>query len=293
MIQPPRRATDPAPTLLRPAWAGALVGVLCGAVWAAPASWMALLLQRWTDTRVQALHASGTLWNGQASLALGAGPGSGAALAMPGQLSWTLRPTLFSPGGPGLQMQVQHPVLLAQGALVRLQWSGNTWALQMRAKEDGQAVTAQLPAAWLAGLGAPWNTLQPSGRLQLRLERLRWEAVPDRTAQLDLALRIQLTEVASRISTLPVLGDYELLLEGGSTVNARLSTRPGSALQLEGHGQWTPGGPVAFQGQASALAGREEALANLLNIIGRRDGPRSLMAFGSPELPGPTPAATQ
>ena len=283
--------------LQRWAWTGAFVGALCGAVLAAPAAWMGPLLNRVSAGRVQVQDASGTLWKGQARLALGAGPDSGVLMAVPGLLSWRLRPMWNDGSGPGLQMQAQHPVLDRQTALLAAQLgvrpSGLGWSFQLQGTPGDGSLTAQLPAAWLPGLGAPWNTLQPSGRLQFRLQRLSGTVQGGGPATLDLALRIELMDIASRISTLPVLGDYELLLEGGPVVQARLSSRPGSALQLEGQGRWTLGGPVAFRGQASALAGREEALSNLLNIIGRRDGPRSLMAYGSPGLDGPPPAATQ
>ncbi len=290
-------AATHAPSLRRWAWAGALIGALCGAVWAAPAAWMGPLLDRLSNGRVQARDATGTLWNGQARLALGAGPDSGGLMAVPGLFSWSLRPEWSSASGPGLQMQAQHPVLNRQRALLAAQMglrrSGLWWSFQLQGAQGDGPLTAQLPAAWLAGLGAPWNTLQPSGRLEFRLERLSGAVQGAGPAALDLALRIELLDIASRISTLPVLGDYELLLEGGPVVDARLSSRPGSALQLEGLGRWTLGGPVVFRGQASAQAGREEALSNLLNIIGRRDGPRSLMAYGSPGLDGPPPAPTQ
>ncbi len=287
----PERA--PLRSLRGAAWAGLLTGAVRGAVWAAPAAWMGVLLDRASQGRVQAFHATGTLWNGQATLALGGGPGSGVELSMPGRLTWTLRPVWGGAGGPGLQLTAHHPLLMAQAAQLNVHGSGAGWALQMGAAPGQGPLMVELPAAWLAGLGAPWNTLQPSGRLQLRLERLHWRSPANAAAPLDLALHIQMTEMASRISTLPVLGDYELQLQGGPTVMARLSSRPGSALQLEGQGRWTPGGPMAFQGQAWALAGREEALSNLLNIIGRRDGARSLMAFGPPGLLGPQPATTQ
>jgi general secretion pathway protein N len=254
------------------------------------------LLDRLSNGRVQVRDASGTLWNGQARLSLSAGPDSGVQMAVPGFLSWNLRPVWNSASGPGLQIQAQHPVLKGQTALLAAQLgvrrSGLRWSFQLQGAQGNGLLTAQLPAAWLAGLGAPWNTLQPSGRLQFRLERLSGAVQGAEPVTLDLALRIELLDIASRISTLPVLGDYELLLEGGPVVDARLSSRPGSALQLEGLGRWTLGGPVAFHGQAWALAGREEALSNLLNIIGRRDGPRSLMAYGSPGPDSP-PAPTQ
>jgi general secretion pathway protein N len=37
---------------------------------------------------------------------------------------------------------------------------------------------------------------------------------------------------------------------------------------------------LRFAGEARASAGHEEALSNLLNIIGRREGSRSLLSLG-------------
>ncbi len=50
-------------------------------------------------------------------------------------------------------------------------------------------------------------------------------------------------------------------------------------LQLSGHGQWA-GTRFRFEGEASAAPQRLDALSNLLNIIGRRDGARSLIKVG-------------
>mgnify|MGYP006994992472 CR=1 FL=1 len=51
------------------------------------------------------------------------------------------------------------------------------------------------------------------------------------------------------------------------------------ALQLSGSGRWV-GSRLHFNGAATAAPGREEALANLLNIIGRRSGARSIISIG-------------
>lgn len=59
----------------------------------------------------------------------------------------------------------------------------------------------------------------------------------------------------------------------------RLSTLEG-ALQLSGVGTLTSGGKSRFTGEAGAAPGREEALNNLLNIIGRRQGARSVLTIG-------------
>jgi len=57
-----------------------------------------------------------------------------------------------------------------------------------------------------------------------------------------------------------------------------LQTLQGS-LQLRGRGQWI-GGKLRFEGEAQAAPERQEALANLLNIIGQRMGARSLIKLG-------------
>jgi general secretion pathway protein N len=51
------------------------------------------------------------------------------------------------------------------------------------------------------------------------------------------------------------------------------------ALQLKGQGQWL-GERLRFTGEASAAEGQDAVLSNLLNIIGRRDGTRSLLSLG-------------
>ena len=50
-------------------------------------------------------------------------------------------------------------------------------------------------------------------------------------------------------------------------------------LQLSGQGQWV-GSRLHFRGEASASPEREAALSNLLNILGRRQGARSIITFG-------------
>ncbi len=84
--------------------------------------------------------------------------------------------------------------------------------------------------------------------------------------------------VASRLSTLRPMGSYRITLQGGTPAGLRLETLEGS-LQLAGSGQWV-GSRLRFRGEASAAPDREAALANLLNIIGRRNGPRSIISIG-------------
>ena len=74
------------------------------------------------------------------------------------------------------------------------------------------------------------------------------------------------------------MGSYRITLQGGTQASLRLETPEGS-LRLSGTGQWV-GGRLRFQGEATAVPGSEAALANLLNIIGRRSGDRSLISIG-------------
>ncbi|MBV8249557.1 MAG: type II secretion system protein N, partial [Comamonas sp.] len=50
-------------------------------------------------------------------------------------------------------------------------------------------------------------------------------------------------------------------------------------LQLSGQGRWVDS-RLHFNGEAAASPEREAALANLLNILGRRQGTRSIITFG-------------
>jgi general secretion pathway protein N len=133
---------------------------------------------------------------------------------------------------------------------------------------------SQWPAALLAGLGTPWNTLQPEGELQLATQGLsvEWSA-----GRLALAGRAELVaqRMSSRLSTLRPMGSYRITVQGGATPTLLLETLEGS-LQLTGQGQWI-GARLHFSGVAQAAPEREAALANLLNIIGRRSGARSLI----------------
>ena len=137
------------------------------------------------------------------------------------------------------------------------------------------------PAAWLAGLGTPWNTLQLGGVLQVASAGLVLQSVQGRW-RLDGALTLELLNASSRLSSLPQLGSYRLQLHGtgagGEAATLRLDTLAG-ALQLSGSGQWS-GAKLRFRGEARATEAEGPALSNLLNIIGRRQGALSVISIG-------------
>ena len=248
------------------AWAGLALGVLLALIVFAPARWLASGLQQASAGRMVLDDASGTVWNGSARLLLAGGTGSNDVSALPGRIDWRLRPAW---GGIDAELDATCcttqplPVrarLRPGGAEVRIGDQRTNW-----------------PAAVLAGLGTPWNTLQIDGDLQLATQGLSVEWVEGRLA---VAGRAELTasRVSSRLSTLKPIGSYRITLNGGSPSTLQLDTLEG-ALQLTGSGQWV-GSRLHFSGTASAAPDREAALSNLLNIIGRRSGARSIITIG-------------
>jgi general secretion pathway protein N len=137
----------------------------------------------------------------------------------------------------------------------------------------------QWPSAWLGGLGTPWNTLQLGGTFRLLSPGLTIESVEGRW-RLEGRVELVLEGVSSRLTTLETLGSYRVVLSGTSNSPTLLTvTTQDGPLQLTGNGTWGPGG-VKFRGEARAETADEQALSNLLNIIGRRDGARSIISIG-------------
>ena len=253
--------------------AGALLGALLGVVVFAPAAWLAQALASATGERVLLADARGTLWSGSAVLVLTGGPGSRDASALPGRLGWTL-----GWRGSAFDLLVTHACCL--NGSVALQLRPGFGRIQATLLPTAGWV-GQWPSAWLGGLGTPFNTLQLGGVARLLSPGMTVEAVQGRW-RIDGQADLEMIGVSSRLSTLPTLGSYRLRVSGdaanaGST-QLNLTTQEG-ALQLSGAG--TAGaGPIRFRGEARAQAADEAALSNLLNIIGRRDGARSVISIG-------------
>jgi general secretion pathway protein N len=243
----------------------------------APARWAAWAALQASEGRVVLGDASGTVWAGQARITLTGGPGSRDALTLPGQLQWRL-------GWDALAARVtlRHTEVMPAPVSFKLQagWAG--WSLALLPSPSPQVgALAQWPAAWLAALGTPWNTLQPSGQLRLTSPGLSLQWAQGRL-KLDGTLVMEAADMASRLSTLPRLGSYRAVIQGGGsaveTATLQLSTLDGP-LQLSGTGQWV-GPRFRLRGEASAAPGQEAALQNLLNLVGRRDGARSILSIG-------------
>lgn len=249
-------------------WAlfGGMLGLILAMVWLAPASWLASALDRATSGRIQVVNTFGTAWTGSGQLLLTGGTGSRDRATLPGRVNWKLRLDGFA---LELELNAECCTPRPLQARARPRWGGVSVQIIDSASE--------WPASLLEGLGAPWNTLQADGRLRLITQGLSVEWFKQ---QPTLAGRAELTAVAltSSLTTLKPMGSYQLLLLGGNTIEVKLATLEGNLL-LSGSGRWV-GPRLSFEGIASAAPGYEAALANLLNIIGRRSGARSIITLG-------------
>jgi general secretion pathway protein N len=252
---------------------GTVFGALLALLVFAPASWLASALAAQTGQRLLLADARGTVWRGSAVPVLTGGADSRDASALPGRLSWAV-----GLDGAALSLQATHACCINGALRLRIEPGWNRVKLVL---PPSQGAIGQWPAAWLAGLGTPWNTLQPSGSLHLSSPGLSLEAVQGRWLFNGRA-DIELNGFASRVSTLDVLGSYRFSIVGDATSGdaavMTLSTTSG-ALLLTGRGQWAAA-KFRFQGEARAAAGSEAVLNNLLNIIGRRQGAVAVISIG-------------
>jgi general secretion pathway protein N len=256
-------------------WAliGALVGAMVALIVFAPAAWLASAVSSATHERFMLADARGTIWSGSAVVLVTGGKDSRDATALPGRMEWKL-----GLKGLGLQLRATHACCLngTVSVLIRAGLGHLTATLNPPADWVGQ-----WPSNWLTGLGTPWNTLQPQGMIRLSspglvLKRTQGHWNFEGRADIDLL------DISSRISTLERLGSYRFSVS--STLNEpgiaqiTLGTTDG-ALQLNGSGTWSSSG-FRFRGEARASDTDEAALQNLLNIIGRREGARSVISIG-------------
>lgn len=251
-------------------WLAALLGGVLAIVFWMPAAWLTGWVGDATQGRLVLDEPRGTIWSGSARLLLTGGEGSRDAAALPGRVEWALRPVW---GGAALELRL--PCCGSQAVQVTALRDWDTTQVTVGPAQ------LRLPMGLLAGLGTPWNTVQLQGVLALDTAGmdLHWQ---QRQMVPKGQVRLEATDVASRLSTLRPLGSYRMALDaagGGTGPTLQLDTLGGSSLLLSGRGEWT-GGRLRFTGEASAVPGREAALANLLNIIGRRNGPRSIITVG-------------
>lgn len=231
-----------------------------------PAAWMAAMVEMQTAGRLTLGDAQGTLWRGSAFV--GGAPGGSDAVTplLPGRFSWRLSPmVLLGQVDAGLE----NPAVLSQPVRV----AGNWYQWQV------SPAAILLPAERLAALGAPLNTVQPSGQMRLSWEPLQL-ARQDGKLAMTGSMNLEINNIASRLSPIRPLGTYNLALDWhGKQASVMLKTVKGPML-LSGSGTFG-NGRLQFSGKAGADAGQEEMLANLLNLLGQRrmEGGKEVIAL--------------
>ena len=259
---------------VRWAVAGALVGLLVGVVLFAPAAWLTGAIASATNQRLILADAQGTVWSGSAVPVLTGGADSRDASMLPGRLEWSLSPRFY-----GALLTAREACCINGTMSIEIRPGLGRMKATLLPPKGG--TVGQWPSAWLSGYGTPLNTLQLGGTFRVASQGFTVEQVEGRW-RLDGKVDLELEGVSSRLTTLETLGSYRVTLTGSASSNSAtllsLSTQDG-ALQITGSGTWGPGG-VKFRGEARAAGVDEAVLSNLLNIIGRRDGARSIISIG-------------
>jgi len=233
----------------------AVLSVLLTLLAFCPAAWMAVLVEAQTGGRLTLGDAQGTLWNGSAFIG---GAPSGAdpvTPLLPGRFQWRLSPLVLL---GQVDLRLQNSAALSQPVSIAGSW--NQWELSPAA--------VSLPAERLAALGAPLNTIQPSGRMRLSWTPLQLSRSGN-ALDVNGTMTLRMDDIASRLSPIKPLGAYQLIMDWhGRQAQLKLTTLKGPML-LNGTGSLN-NGRLRFSGTAEAEAGQEERLANLLNLLGQR-----------------------
>jgi general secretion pathway protein N len=220
-----------------------------------PAAMLGQVVEARTGGRLTLGDAQGTLWRGSAFLGGAPGPNGAVTPLLPGRFSWRVSPLALL---GQVDVQLENPDALAQAVDVRGGWS--QWQVSPS--------TLALAADNLAGLGAPLNTIAPSGKMDLSWSPLLIERAGQSVAVTGHTA-LTLTDMSSRLSSLKPLGSYAVALDWrGARADLNLSTLRG-ALRLDGKGEIV-NGRLHFSGTAQAAQGYDETLGNMLNLLGQR-----------------------
>jgi general secretion pathway protein N len=245
-----------------------LLTMLAAVIASLPAAWVGPLLEQQTGARLALGDPQGSVWRGSAFIGAAGGDDEPLVPLLPGRFHWRLSPLALA----GIvDATLENPRALEAPLTISGSW--RRWAVG-----DGSIT---LPAERLAALGAPLNTLQPSGQMRLSWTRLvlaRAEA--GRGVQVDGQMQLDLTQMASALSPVKPLGAYRMRFDWqGSAARVDLKSLSGPLL-LAGQGRFADG-RLQFSGQAWAAEGEEQRLAILLNLLGQRRqvGNRTVIAL--------------
>jgi general secretion pathway protein N len=240
-------------------WLGAAVlTILLTVLFFLPAAWLVDIIEKQTAGRLTLGDPQGSIWHGSAFIGGAPGKGDPVTPLLPGRFNWQLSPMVLL---GQVQMRLENPAALS--APVQLSGSWSDWQVS--------ASSITQPAERLAGLGAPLNTIKPSGEMRLKWDTLNLQREGQRV-DLRGKTTLELNDMGSVVSSIKPLGSYQLTMQWeGQQAQMELATVKGPLL-LSGKGQ-LQGGQFQFSGNAQAAKGEEERLANLLNLLGQRRNP--------------------
>ncbi len=237
-------------------WLGAaLLTILLTVLFFLPAAWLVDVVEKQTAGRLTLGDPQGSIWHGSAFIGGAPGRNDPVTPLLPGRFTWQLSPMVLL---GQVQMRLENPAALSAPVQITGGWSD--WQVS--------AGSITQPAERLAGLGAPLNTLRPSGEMRLKWDTLNLQR---QGQQVDLRGKttLELNDIGSAVSSIKPLGTYQLTMQWeGQQAQMVLATVKGPLL-LSGKGQMQ-NGHVDFSGNAQAAKGEEENLATLLNLLGQR-----------------------
>jgi general secretion pathway protein N len=223
-----------------------------------PAAWIVPQFSKASGGHVNLVDPAGSLWQGSATLMLAAGSDGEGATLLPGRIEWR---TQWWPLFTGhVRMQMRQTRAMPDAVYVDA-------AMRAGTLSAGQI---DVPASLLAGLGAPFNTLDMEGNV--RLAWTDWRVLGGNTYG---QVVVTLDDMSSRVSPVKPLGSYRVVFQAvGAAATINLTTAKGPLI-LSGQGT-VAGRSATFQGEASAAPQARENLAGLLNLLGPHRGPDSV-----------------
>jgi general secretion pathway protein N len=237
----------------------------------APAAWLAPLLRHATHNAVDFSDSWGTVWNGSAKLVIRRSDKE--ALHVPQTIAWRLSVDSF--------FKQSASVALSSAALkmpVNINIQGNDVRIG--------AGQYHLPVDSLNTLGAPFNTLKPSG--DVRLNWAAFNTTVDAKIPPAVPLSVNIQSLRSGVTGAQVLGDYTVTATPTQSTTPNLpssanrwtvdlqtvaNTASPASLLLTGSGELGLSGAPQFELKAQAATPQaQQRLQALLNFLGRRQG---------------------
>lgn len=235
----------------------------------APASWVAHAVAHISKSRVLMAHPRGWWHDGAALLMLASGSGGAEATYWPQRISWRVRPV---DGLTAVRVTAHVP-----DAGPPIEATLSLWPPGSRLSGRIGPWRGHLPLTALAGLGAPFNTLNLQGEAQIDLTQVQ---IPPAQYQPRAAPHDVLVTVHGLRSALAQgveLGDY--VLNGSLARHEQDNQLPlafnlhtlRGALNLSGNGRCQVRGQVLcnFAGKAYARGQDEALLGNLIGLLGK------------------------